>query len=408
MASYRKLIFLCDAGQASPRIIGFAREISRLSIDTYLVTPSLTLKQKSNLGIQASESWIYLPIPNFVSRYKRDVGFRKFLLAPSRLFRRFFDRGRGDLSRETSEAAKMFKSVESVLRTKGLLERDSIIMSSSGPFRFHILASGLTHVSEARWVADYRDMWSFNHTNSSIPNTSQWDFERKILSFASGVTTVSKDLVRDAHKFFDGPILELQNGHPGFRAPQKTVSEACRISYTGQVYRNFQKFDLFLDAIDELGEDRLLGRIEFRFAGESVRDVRNHYKAKGIKVPIYISLVGILGRTDSLSFQSESDFLLSFKWDDPRFQNIYSTKIYEYVSSGRPTIVFGSSENEASGRLVVAANAGVNLHTKDELKGFILDRLNGIPYLHKPDISFIESLSYQQLANRLNSFLISL
>jgi hypothetical protein len=281
-------------------------------------------------------------------------------------------------------------------------------MSSSGPFRFHILASKLTHVSEARWVADYRDMWSFNHTNSSIPKTSQWDFERETLSLASGLTTVSKDLVRDAQKIFDGPILELQNGHPGFRAPQKTESSACRISYTGQVYSNFQKLDLFLDAIDELGEHQLLGRVELRFAGESVRDVRKHYKVKGAKVPIYISLVGVLGRTETLSFQAESDFLLAFKWDVPRFQNIYSTKIYEYVSSGKPTIVFGGSENEASGKLVEAAKAGINLHSKHELRSFILDRLNGVPYLHEPDISFIESLGYQQLTNKLNSFLLSL
>lgn len=408
MASYRNLIFLCDAGQASPRVIGFAREISRLRIHTYLVTPALNFKQKSNLGIQANESWTYLPIPNCNSLYKRDVGFRKFLFAPSRLFTRFMDRRRNDLLRESSEAAKMYKAVESVLRAKGLLERDSIIISSSGPFRFHILASELMHVSEARWVADYRDMWTLNHTNTSDPEPSQLNFECKTISLASGITTVSNDLVIDARKFFDGPILELQNGHPGFRTSQKSDSTLCRISYTGQVYNKFQKLDLFLDAIDEIGEHRLLGRIVFRFAGESVRDVRKYYKNKGIRVPGYILLVGVLGRAEALTFQSESDFLLAFKWDDPRFENIYSTKIYEYVSSGRPTLVFGTSENEASGKLVTSARAGVNLHTRDELQNFIFDRLKGTQYIHEPDISFIESLSYRQLANRLNKFLLSL
>lgn len=408
LASYRNLVFLCDAGQASPRIIGLAREFSRLGTEVFLVTPSLTLKQKSNLGIQLSEPWTYVPIPHSKSRYKRDIGFRRFLYAPSRLFLRCRDRRKDVLDRETSEASKMYKSVESILRVKGLLGRDSIIISSSGPFRFHILASNLARISKVLWVADYRDMWSLNHTNLSEPNLSQLNFERNTISLASGITTVSQDLVADAQKLFNGPILELQNGHPGFRNTHRTESAQCRISYTGQIYQKFQKIDLFLDAIDELGEHRLTGKVVFTFAGDSIRDVRNHYKSKGKKVPSYISLVGVLGRVDALELQSNSDFLLAFKWDDPRFQNIYSTKIYEYVSSGRPSIVFGTSENEASGKLVVGARAGVNLHTKEALQSFIIQRLEGVPYLHEPDVTFIERLSYQSLANRLNSFLLSL
>ena len=408
MPDYRKLLFLCDLGQASPRVLGLARELALLGVDTFIVTPSLTSAQRERLGIEKSENWTLLPIPRYKMSYKRNVGIRRFLLAPSRIIKRYMNRFRIEFIDEKRLADQIYKKLKTIRNLDNFLSNDMVIISSSGPFRYHIVASQISHQAGGTWVADYRDMWSLNHAKKAKLDPLQLEFEKFIIGKARGITTVSDDLVASSREIFTGPILELQNGHPGYRLEAKAHSSALVITYTGQIYKKYQRLDLFLQGLMLFEPEELKGRLEVRFAGESVREVKDYFRTKGVPIPPYIFLLGNLGRDASLKLQSQSSFLLAFKWDDNIHSNLFSTKIYEYISSGRPTIVFGSTPNEALGKLVKKANAGVELFTPDDIHDFISLYLDGLSYSHKPDLDVIENLSYKNLAKSLDGFLKSL
>ena len=408
MPAYRDLVFVCDLGQATPRVLGLAREIAISGVRTFVISPSLTRAQRNRIGIHSREPWKLLSIPGYKMSYKRDIGVRRYLLAPIRILKRFLSNLDHELVREQNAATKFESKVQDILESQGLIEENSILISSSGPFRYHIVASNISRRSNLTWVADYRDMWSLNHTKLEALNEQQLEFEKFVLSFASGITTVSSDLVSSAQLLYPGKILELQNGHPGMRVSQRKQDWPITITYTGQVYAQYQKLDLFLEALLKFPESQLSGKLEVKFAGDCTRTVREYFRFKKIPVPQYIVLLGSLSREAALELQSQSDYLLALKWDEEKFKNLYSTKIYEYLSSGNPTIVFGSSRDEALGRLVKDAGAGVNLHTSQDVYDFITNQLNSVQYFYNPDVELIQSLSYKELAKKLDSYLISL
>jgi hypothetical protein len=364
--------------------------------------------QKNRFGLDKEEAWNYLPIPGNKMSYQRNIGFRKFLLAPSRILRRRFGKDTGAWKNEKHFAEKVTPRILGLLHSKSLTDQDTIIITSSGPFRYHIIGASLAREFNFKWVADYRDMWSLNHTKTTYVDALQFDYESSVLKGASGLITVSKDLMDQSETLFLGPKLEVQNGHPGFRLPIDKPLKPIVITFTGQLYRNFQRIEIFFEALSNFQEKELVGRLEVRFIGPAVRDVKDYFKLMGETVPSYIKFTKSVHRRRALQIQSKSDFLLAFKFEDERFKNLYSTKIYEYVSSGRPTVVVGSIEREALGNLVVQTRSGVDLSSSDEVFDFIADRLDGKPYIHNPDLAKINELSYNSLVNRLYIFLSAL
>jgi hypothetical protein len=406
--NYKNLVFICDLGQANPRVVGLAREMARLDVRVYVVTPSMTNAQKKIFGISASEPWTYLPIPGIKMDYRRNIGYRKFVLAPRRILIRRFGNKKGKWKSEKEFAERITLPVRELLISKNLVGESTVLISSSGPFRYHIVASSVSQELSTAWVADYRDMWSLNHANSKDINKAQLRFEKETLAGATALISVSIDLLEESKNIFSGPVLELQNGHPGMRKILQKNKNPIVILYTGQIYDGFQRLDLFLEGLSKIMEEKLNGFLKIQFAGPSQKNVRNYYKSRRLVVPSWITFLGEIPRETSLDLQSKSDFLLTFKWEDEEYKNLYSTKIYEYISSGRPTLVVGSIQGEAVGNLVTRAKAGYVLNSSEEVFHFISRLLDGNSTPFNPDIELINQLSYEALATKLHKFLDSL
>lgn len=233
-----------------------------------------------------------------------------------------------------------------LIKSNEIIKKHNIelIFSSSSPVSSHIIASKVSKKYDINWVADYRDLWTQNHAYvyNFIRKYFEKKLEKKILSNTSAITTVSYPLVnklRELHKNKD--IYEITNWFFEIENNKNHIivkNKQFTISYTWQVYTDFQKIDIILKSIFELINENKITRsdIKFNYYWQECIDFDTTVKKLKLKD---ICIDNWKVSWDKIKeVQHKSELLILLNWEDKKQKWIYYTKSFEYLASKTPFI----------------------------------------------------------------------
>jgi glycosyltransferase involved in cell wall biosynthesis len=271
-------------------------------------------------------------------------------------------------------------------------------------------------IPNLKWISDLRDPWTNIFFEKDLPYSfiSKWinkQIERKTLSYANLLTTVSKKIAQDYQIKF--PKLACKVITNGFDASDisenKTTlknKETLTFSYTGTLF-NLYNMPVFWNAISEILKDNpeYLSKIEIEIAGSISPEVLDSFKALDIQSVIkyhgYVNhdkLNEIANRTDV--------FLLT----TPRVNNngILTGKVFEYLAYLKPILCVTDPLNNLS-ELIQTTQSGIVIDFDDIIK--MKNVLNQIIHdfenqnISKNDFNNISQYSRQNLTHQLSEYL---
>ncbi|MBK9731377.1 MAG: glycosyltransferase [Chitinophagaceae bacterium] len=253
-----------------------------------------------------------------------------------------------------------------------------IIITSAMPFALFSICHKLHKKTGLPWIADYRDDWNTTSWTSNYNIQSHITGKRSIadsilaffdtksekrwLSSASMVTTVSKYYVNKISNYVLRPARVIYNGHD---IDQTTLKEKTNnkftVSYIGTLYWK-QRIEIFFDGMAKAIAELKTNEIEIIFAGtgydlQQCERIKKYVAAKNIPVTI----TGWLSEQEVLDIVNSSQLLLSISYDGVK--GVIPSKVFNYLAFRKPVLLCPSDHDEleealtASGLGIIANDA---------------------------------------------------
>lgn len=304
---------------------------------------------------------------------------------------------------------------------KPILQRiangNDVVVSTFGPETAHLIASDMKVVNPSIcWVADYRDLWSQQHTGH-LP-TRQREKLRKLELATVGthadlITTVSADLCIKLQSLINKPVIEITNGfdfdvnelRERYDRPLQNPSRPFRIVHTGTIYPGHRDPKPLLDALFTLQSTGKINNNEITidFYGSRLDSLEKFKKS-----PIYSPFIRIMGhvpRQVSLKAQEDADLLLLLESSAPEAKGVLTGKIFEYIAAGKPILCIGSHPSYEIGQLLHRTRTGTVITTSNssQIAKTILQTIigEGLYEDYKPNICHIMTYSRENQATKL-------
>lgn len=210
------------------------------------------------------------------------------------------------------------------------------IYSSFGPYADHYVAYMLKlRFPELRWIADFRDLQVEPIYKNVIWPSCQRSIEKKILSKADLVTTVSDGLSKHM-AYADRPIQTIMRGVE-LRDPTRQYDKFT-ISYTGSLYMDYRDPRPFLREVHEMIADGLIDAadINMLYAGRDGSQYAEWVSESGLQ-SIFTNL-GMLAQNDAKIVQNRSHINLLLTSSSPELTGVITGKVFEYFESGNPVL----------------------------------------------------------------------
>ena len=393
MSIRKHLVLISDLGHTGPIWPQILDGLASKNWKVTVISPRLSRAQIKFFGLKyTTRKWQLIQTNQFLSPYRKFAGYSKFLRFLLLVFSKknspdeikaedFFGEYRDWKTPALEELTK--------LNTK---EPIDIILSSSSPFATHIIAQEFSRINHLPWIADYRDLWSLNHSREEF-DKDMIIFERQLLLSANLCITTSYGFRNKLSELYYGPIFVIQNGYhllfPGKAIKKSTPIE---ILYPGQIYKNLQDIRPIIFALQELN----LGTNVFftlKISGYAISHVKCVLTELGIKDADWIKFGKVLPLKKSLALQRNTDFLLLLNCIKPNIEGWMQTKLYEYVASGTPIIAFGGTGFDESSMLIKKLNTGYVIPDKEQLVKFLQKVMFGKQENYSRDEEGVQKLS---------------
>lgn len=356
---------------ASARLGKMAKYLEQFGHDLRVISARDSLTLFARMPVEISpDHVIYTPWLNWV--FKGDLALNRFVqrrsgkldvLQADGTFRSASGRDRAGRRNPLTEAGK---SVRDALRSvlyfpdaqvgwfpfgvragRRLLRswRADIIFASSGPPTALLIANRLSREYGIPWVGEFRDLWVENHRYQHPRWRKEIEarLERRVVSTASGLVTVSEPLAEALRKNYDVKVETVYNGFdPGDHGsgPSGSSSSRLEILYTGWVYPQQNLAPLF-EAMQRLGEAAKDVRVVFY---GSDANLIGQLSLKH-RVAHIVEAMPAVPFMDSLRLQRGADVLLYLSWNDPAQTGIFSGKLLQYFGARRPILAVGNTDN---------------------------------------------------------------
>jgi hypothetical protein len=247
--------------------------------------------------------------------------------------------------------------------------RPDVVVVSGPPFSTFLAGRHLAKQWGVPWVADYRDLWTNSTYYICGPIRRRIDrvAERRILRSVALTTTVSEPLAEDLRRDFGVRCEVVMNGfEPDEVACGASVKPSeglpVRIAYTGEIYLGKRDPAPLFEAMRRLGVGP--NEVEVTFRGITVMPLAAQAERYGVAGCVRVGPA--MPRVYCLELQRASDVLLLMMWNNPGEAGIFSGKVFEYLGSGRPTLMLGY-EHGAAANLLRERRAGVIANDPDEI-----------------------------------------
>ncbi len=239
------------------------------------------------------------------------------------------------------------------------------LVVSTGPVSAHLVARAV--VRGRPWLADCNDLWSRNpdRTNGPLRDAVDTAMEHRVLRRATRLTTVSEPMREELEHRHGKPVTVLYSGFEAAEFPPpgpRAAGDPRRLLFAGTLYG---KQDL-TPLLRTLAKGRREGwlspdRLEVSFIGR-LSD-RAALEADRFGVADFVSTSEPIPRDQLLRLMVDADALLLPSLHDTD-RNALPMKLFEYIGTRRPIIVFGPGEHLAAS---LVAEHGFGLVLPDEV-----------------------------------------
>jgi len=255
---------------------------------------------------------------------------------------------------------------------------------SAGPFPQFFFGFLLNKNVSQKWIADYRDDWSTDEVNKNngmiqgLIRKLNHISEKKWLRSAVAFTTISPHYRRKIEDFTGITGYVVQNGFSEIIPVKENDLDSFTLVYNGTLYPTQPVEDLLKD----LARFNLVGnqKIRIDFPGLGIDDAQKR------RVASFAQSLGILSEVDITPripkkevIEKQENAMALIMFGHKGLKGIPSSKIYEYLSLGKPIILF-----EPDGDILEEIVSGYNL-------GFVI----GKPHTFESAIHEIRSLRQQ-------------
>jgi glycosyltransferase involved in cell wall biosynthesis len=250
------------------------------------------------------------------------------------------------------------------------------IFSSHPRASVHVAAAGLAHASGVPWMADYRDRRFANEVRpyaTPLHATATRRLESRVLRHAAAVSAINQpilDAIVEHHPWLEGHTHVLPNGYDSAEmAADVELGPGFWFVYTGRLYKREQPLEAFLTALAPLPND-----VKALFVGDASR-VRPLAEKLGIGDRVRVER--LVPHAVALGYQQAAGALLLMTG---RRAESMSSKVFEYLHSGRPVFAITSANSAASKLLAEVGGAVTVEHDADmaePLARFVADVRSG-------------------------------
>lgn len=297
---------------------------------------------------------------------------------------------------------------KSIWIAKKLIKKNAdVVFVSCPPFSTLVAAKFIAKKRGIPWVADFRDLWTFNHSYNPPNWRRRWDeiCEVNAVSSASALVTVSEPLRDSLERLHSQPVWIVKNGasfqKKNLMSDSIVDPTTLVIAYTGTVYYNQYSWRELIECLRILHESGV--SLKLVLAGRNTALFQR--TASSVGLGDLISCRGLVSFEESARIQKEADLLIFFTWNNS--DGIRTSKLSEYVASRRPILMLGGPTDVSDE--IIHLGAGVLAENADEacsyLLGHIADKQRNsgrVPDLYVDDISdFCAAHQFEKLEKKL-------
>ena len=287
--------------------------------------------------------------------------------------------------------------------------KPDIIFVSGAPFSSFLAVSKVAKKFNIPWIADFRDLWTENpcYPFGGIRKIIEKNIEKKILSQAAGLSTVSDPLAQKLKLQFKCPVEVICNGfdpkdYDLFVPLADTNKEVTlNIVYIGTIYDDYQDPSALFSVLKRFDKN------DIRVSFYGTRSPRLRNLVKRMSVEEMVVFKEPVAYIQSLNIQKNADILLFLLWNDTQEKGMYTGKLFEYLGSGR-TILGVGPDSDVAAQLIKGRDLGVILDSAEsiylQLKRWV-DEKKARGALASLPAESRRGFSREEQARRLESFM---
>jgi glycosyltransferase involved in cell wall biosynthesis len=257
--------------------------------------------------------------------------------------------------------------------------KPDIIFSSSSPPSSAIVASILQLFTGLPWVAEFRDLWTYNAYDIRITAIENLDsfLEKFVIKQASSLVTVTEPLADILSRFHGKKVEVIYNGFDESDYPAMVrMDDKFSIAYTGTITPNKQDYRPLFSAVQTLKEQGLItpGNFKLKFYGPELTSLIIPDAAR-YDIQELCEVNDPIPNKECLKRQCESSLLLLLGWNNPRDKGLATGKLFEYLGTGRPILALGYPQCVMA-EIIRTTNSGVLLNDPDQIADYIRQQLS--------------------------------
>jgi len=229
------------------------------------------------------------------------------------------------------------------------------IVSTGPPHSMHMIALQVHRKLNIPWLADFRDPWTgidFYHQLklTFLADRRHRRLEKKVLSEATAVTVVSRDMVDEFKTLVNREYNMVTNGFDEqdiAPLPLNQLDEGFTISHIGSINASRNPAGLWkvLSALVKTNQ-AFADALRIKLVGKVDIEVLRDIEAWGLTDNFV--RIEYMPHRDVMQEIQKSQVLLLLINNTPNAKGILTGKVFEYLGSGRPILSIGPENGDAA------------------------------------------------------------
>ncbi|MBK6830992.1 MAG: glycosyltransferase [Flavobacteriales bacterium] len=228
------------------------------------------------------------------------------------------------------------------------------IVTTGPPHSMHLIGRELKRALGVKWIADFRDPWTGIDFYQQLKLSSWADgrhrrMERSVLKEADRVITVSWSCAKDLQVIAGREVEVITNGFDpaDVPSPAAAVDQVFSLVHVGSMSATRDCPGLWKALAELCANDTSFGaRFKLRFIGPVDRSVLDSVRAAGLEG--HVERIGRVSHHEAMVEMQRARVLLLSINDVPGSAGILTSKLFEYLSVGRPILAIGPADGDVA------------------------------------------------------------
>ena len=244
----------------------------------------------------------------------------------------------------------------SIRYLKGYLHAHPVdaVVTTGPPHSMHLIGLGLKRALGVRWISDLRDPWTGIDYYQQLSLTGWADrrhrrMEREVLTNADQVVTVSWRWAKDLEALGAKDVAVVTNGYDpaDLRGVPLPVDQPYSLVHSGSMSPTRDQPGLWRLLAELCVKDKSFAdRFVLRFIGPVDASVNDSVHAAGLGA--HVERMGRIPRAEAMREIMRARVLLLPINTTANQHGILPTKLYEYLSTGRPILAIGPRDGDVA------------------------------------------------------------